>query len=71
MGPYVNRGGLLMSEEKENKNKEEIMALLRTLHDPAKVNIIHGPSHQKRDTVISRNNNMAVLVRVSIPAQTS
>jgi hypothetical protein len=60
-----------MSEEKENKNKEEIMALLRTLHDPAKVNIIHGPSHQKRDTVISRNNNMAVLVRVSIPAQTS
>ena len=28
------------------------------LHDPAKVNIIHCPSHQKRDTMLARGNNM-------------
>jgi hypothetical protein len=38
---------LLMSEGKEIKNKEEILALLRVFHDPAKVSIIHCPSQQK------------------------
>ena len=47
-----------MSEGKEIKNKEEILALLKVLHDPAKVNIIHCPSHQKRDTMLARGNNM-------------
>ena len=54
---YQQRG-LLTSGGKEIRNKEEILALLMALHDPAKVNIIHCPSHQKRDTMLARGNNM-------------
>ena len=53
---YQHRGLL---GGKEIKNKEEILALLRVLHNPDKVSIIHCPSHQKRDTMISRDTNMA------------
>lgn len=41
---YQQRG-LLRTGGKEIKNNEKIPALLRDLHDPAKVNIIHCPSH--------------------------
>jgi ribonuclease HI len=52
-GSIYQQRGLLTLGGKEIKNKEQILALLRPLYDPAKVSIIHCPSHQKSHTVIA------------------
>lgn len=51
--------GLLTSGGKEIKHKTEILALLKILHKPAKVSIIHCPGHQKGDFPVARGNNLA------------
>lgn len=53
------RRGLLTSAGKEIKNKTEILALLRALFLPKKVNIIHCPGHQKGDDPIVKGDWMA------------
>lgn len=51
--------GLLTSGRKEMKHKTEILALLKALRKPAKVSIIHCPSHQKSDSLVAKGNNLA------------
>ena len=55
---YQERG-LLTSEGKEIKNKQEILALLDALMKPATASIFHCPGHQKgRDSVAQGNNQV-------------
>lgn len=60
-GEIYRRRGLLTSEGKDIKNKEEILALLRALHLPAALSIIHCPGHQKGDSFEARGNRRADL----------
>ena len=60
-GEIYRRRGLLTSEGKDIKNKEEILALLKALHLPSTLSIIHCPGHQKGDSLGSRGNRRADL----------
>ncbi|XP_035308764.1 uncharacterized protein LOC113832398 [Cricetulus griseus] len=60
-GEIYRRRGLLTSEGKDIKNKEEILALLRALHLPSALSIIHCPGHQKGDSLEARGNRRADL----------
>jgi hypothetical protein len=58
-GPIYQQRCPVTPGGKEIKNKDEILALLRSFNDPAKVNINFCSSHQKKsDNMIARDNNM-------------
>ena len=58
-GEIYQRRGLLTSEGKEIKNKNEILHLLQALFLPKKLSIIHCPGHQKGNTPIAQGNRLA------------
>lgn len=58
-GEIYRRRGLLTSEGKEIKNKDEILALLKALFLPKRLSIIHCPGHQKGHSAEARGNRMA------------
>ncbi|AAB86912.1 Pol, partial [Rauscher murine leukemia virus] len=58
-GEIYRRRGLLTSEGKEIKNKDEILALLKALFLPKRLSIIHCPGHQKGNRAEARGNRMA------------
>ena len=58
-GATYQEKGLLTSEGKEIKNKQEILDLLDALMKPATVSIIHCPGHQKRRDSVAQGNNQA------------
>lgn len=58
-GEIYRRRGLLTSEGKEIKNKEEILALLKALFLPKKLSIMHCPGHQKGNHIEARGNRLA------------
>lgn len=51
--------GLLTSNGRKVKNKDEIKALLNSLLRPTTVSTIHCPGHQKGESHIARGNNLA------------
>ena len=63
----MSKRGLLTSEGKEIKNKQEILDLLDALMKLATVSIIHCPGHQKGRNSVSRGNNQADQVAVQEP----
>ena len=58
-GEMYRRRGLLTSEGKEIKNKNEILDLLQALFLPKRLSIIHCPGHQKGNTPIAQGNHLA------------
>ena len=58
-GEIYRRRGLLTSEGKEIKNKNEILALLEALFLPKRLSIIHCPGHQKGDSPQAKGNRLA------------
>ena len=58
-GEIYRRRGLLTSEEKEVKNKSEILALLKALFLPQKLSIMHCPGHQKGHSPEATGNRLA------------
>ena len=58
-GEIYQRRGLLTSEGKEIKNKNEILDLLQALFLPKKLSIIHCPGHQKGNMPIAQGNRLA------------
>ena len=65
---YQERG-LLTSEGKEIKNKQEILDLLDALMKLATVSIIHCPGHQKGRDSVSWGNNQADQVAQEVAMQ--
>ena len=55
-GVLYKERGLLTSEGKEIKNKEEILALLEAIWLPKKVAIIHCPGHQNSGSEVAQGN---------------
>ena len=51
----------MTSAGKDIKNKEEILSLLKAIHLPKKVAIIHCPGHQKARDAVAKGNQMADL----------
>ena len=67
---YQERG-VLTSEGKEIKNKQEILALLDALMKPATASIIHCPGHQKgRDSVAQGNNQADQVAKLTLETGT-
>jgi ribonuclease HI len=60
-GAIYRQTGLLTSAGKDIKNKEEILNLLKAIHLPEKVAIIHYPGHQKTRDAVAKRNQMADL----------
>ena len=60
-GPIYKERGLLTSEGRIIKNKEEILALLEALWKPKAVALIHCKGHQKGDSPEARENRAADL----------
>lgn len=58
-GEIYRQRGLLTSEEKQTKNKAEILELLQALFLPKRLSIIHCPGHQKGDSPIAKGNRLA------------
>ena len=58
-GSIYQERGLLTTDGKTVKNKEEILALLEALWLPLKVDIILCPGHQKGTSEIARGNRLA------------
>lgn len=58
-GALYQERGLLTSNGKEIKNKEEILALLEAIWLPQKVAIIHCRGHQKGKDPITQGNSLA------------
>lgn len=58
-GAIYRQRGLLTSEGKDIKNKEEILSVLEAIHLPRRVAIVHCPGHQKGTSPIERGNQMA------------
>ena len=58
-GDIYQERGLLTSEGKEIKNKQEILDLLDALMKPATMSIIHCPGHQKGRDSVAQGNNQA------------
>ena len=58
-GAIYQERGLLISEGKEIKNKQEILDLLDALMKLATVSIIHCPGHQKGRDSVAQGNNQA------------
>lgn len=65
---YQERG-LLTSEGKEIKNKQEILDLLDALIKPATVSIVHCPGHQKERDSVAQGNNQADQVAQEVAMQ--
>lgn len=58
-GAIYKERELLTLEEKANKNKDEIQALLKAIWLPNKLAITYCPGHQRRDGPIPRGHNLA------------
>ena len=58
-GATYQEKGLLTSEGKEIKNKQEILDLLDALMKLATVSINHCPGHQKGRDSVAQGNNQA------------
>jgi ribonuclease HI len=68
MGLDTKRG-LLTSDGKEIKNKQEILDLLDALMKPATVSIVYCPGHQKGRDSVAQDNNQADQVAGDIAIQ--
>ena len=70
-GATYQEKGLLTSEGKEIKNKQEILDLLDALMKLATVSIIHCPGHQKgRDSVAQGNNQADQVAKLTLETVT-
>ncbi|VFV44551.1 Hypothetical predicted protein [Lynx pardinus] len=58
-GSIHQERGLLTAEDKDIKNKAEILDLLTAIWEPASLAIIHCPGHQKGNSLEAVRNHLA------------